>query len=159
MVEEALIVGGKPGLVNTTIPAEARANFTIRLAPGQDPETIAAAAERLLREAAPAGAQLELVRQATAAPAIIPADTQPVRLALDAVERVEGRRPLPIRVGGTLPLMSVLAARGIPTVLTGVAMPDCGAHSPNERIEVGALALGVEIVTELYRAFTELDSH
>ena len=98
------IVGGKPGLVNTTIPAEARANFTIRLAPGQDPETIAAAAERLLREAAPAGAQLELVRQATAAPAIVPADTQPVRLALDAVERVAGRRPLPIRVGGTLPL-------------------------------------------------------
>ena len=43
------IFGGKPDFVNTTLVVEAHARFTIRLAPGQDPDTIAAAAERLLR--------------------------------------------------------------------------------------------------------------
>ena len=153
------LIGGKPGLVNTTIPAEASANFTIRLAPGQDPETIAAAADRLLRQAAPAGAQLELVRDATAAPAIVPTDAPAVQLALDVVERVAVRRPLSIRVGGTLPLMAALAARGIPVVLTGVAAQDCAAHSPNERIELDSLGLGLEVARELYRAFAVLGSH
>ena len=44
------IIGGKPGVRNTTLSVEASAEFSIRLAPGQDVETIGAAAERLLRE-------------------------------------------------------------------------------------------------------------
>ena len=54
------LVGGKPGVRNTTLSVEASAEFSIRLAPGQDVETIGAAAERLLRDAAPAGAELEI---------------------------------------------------------------------------------------------------
>src|SRR5919201_144110 len=54
------IAGGSPDLVKTIIPAEARANVSIRLVPGQDPERIAAAFERLLGEAAPAGAELDV---------------------------------------------------------------------------------------------------
>src|SRR5207249_3179379 len=34
------IFGGKPDFINTTLVVEARARFTIRLAPGQDPDTI-----------------------------------------------------------------------------------------------------------------------
>src|SRR4051812_19514848 len=47
------LLGGKPGLRNTTVPVAAQVNFSVRLAPGQDIETIAAAVERLVREAAP----------------------------------------------------------------------------------------------------------
>src|SRR5439155_7252329 len=54
------IHGGKPEFVNTTLVVEAEARFTIRLAPGQDPGTIAASAERLIRDAVPEGAQVEL---------------------------------------------------------------------------------------------------
>ena len=49
------IQGGKPDFVNTTLIVEAQARFTVRLAPGQDPERIAAAAERLIRAAVPDG--------------------------------------------------------------------------------------------------------
>ena len=41
------ILGGKPGLRNTTIPVAAQANFSVRLAPGQSIDTIADAVERL----------------------------------------------------------------------------------------------------------------
>ena len=55
------ILGGKPGVRNTTLSVAANAEFSIRIAPGQNVETIGAAAERLLREAAPAGAELEII--------------------------------------------------------------------------------------------------
>ena len=47
--------GGSPHLQKTVLPVEAEANLSIRLAPGQDVEEIAAEVERLLREAAPDG--------------------------------------------------------------------------------------------------------
>src|SRR5262249_20232375 len=50
------IIGGKPGLRNTTLSVEASGEFTIRLAPGQDVDVIGAAAEQLVRDAAPEGA-------------------------------------------------------------------------------------------------------
>jgi acetylornithine deacetylase/succinyl-diaminopimelate desuccinylase-like protein len=49
------IIGGKPGLRNTTLSVQASGECTVRLAPGQDVDTIGAAAEKLLRDAAPEG--------------------------------------------------------------------------------------------------------
>ena len=54
------ILGGKPGLQNTTTVTSAEANFTVRLAPGQEVETIREAVEQLIHEAAPAGAEIDL---------------------------------------------------------------------------------------------------
>lgn len=150
------ILGGKPGLRNTTIPAGAQANFTIRLAPGQDVETIAAAAERLLRDAAPEGATLELTRDSSAPPGLVSPESAPIRLALQAFERALGVRPLLIRSGGTLPIVPALADKGIPTVLTGFALPESNVHSPNERLLVEYMPLGVAAARELFLGFAAL---
>jgi acetylornithine deacetylase/succinyl-diaminopimelate desuccinylase-like protein len=150
------ILGGKPGLRNTTIPAQAEANFTIRLAPGQDVDTIRAAAEGLLRDAAPPGAKLELASDDSAPPGYIPPDAPAVQLALEAFGRVVGRRPLLVRSGGTLPIVPALADRGIPTILTGFGLPESNIHSPNERMLLEYLPLGVVAAKALFRAFAKL---
>src|SRR3954470_20289159 len=54
------IIGGKPGLRNTTLSVYAAGEITIRLAPGQDIRTIGATAEKLMRDAAPAGADVDI---------------------------------------------------------------------------------------------------
>ena len=54
------ILGGKPGLKNTTTVTSAQANFTVRLAPGQEVETIREAVEQLIHDAAPDGAEIDL---------------------------------------------------------------------------------------------------
>jgi acetylornithine deacetylase/succinyl-diaminopimelate desuccinylase-like protein len=151
------ILGGKPGLRNTTLVARATAELTIRIMPGQDPAEIAAAAERLLREAAPAGATVELRSEGTPA-AVVGAGSEALRLARDAFERVFGRRPLVVRVGGTLPVLSSIAARGIPTVMAGLALPDSHTHSPNERMLLETFPLGVAAAAETYRALAALAS-
>jgi acetylornithine deacetylase/succinyl-diaminopimelate desuccinylase-like protein len=150
------IAGGEPHLQKTVLPVAAEANVSIRLAPGQDPDEIAPIFERLIRDAAPEGADVELERWSSAPPGLIPPDAPAIQLALDAFERVVGRRPLLVRVGGTLPIVPALADKGIPTVLTGFDLPEGNIHAPNERLLVEHIPLAVEAAGELYRALAQL---
>jgi acetylornithine deacetylase/succinyl-diaminopimelate desuccinylase-like protein len=150
------IVGGSPVLQKTVLPVEAEANLSIRLAPGQDVETIAAALEQLLREAAPAGAELELTRLSSAAAGLVPPDAPAVQRAQEAFERTMGRRPLLVRSGGTLPIVPALVDKGIPTIVTGFATPESNIHSPNERLLAEYLPLGIETAKELFRSLASL---
>jgi acetylornithine deacetylase/succinyl-diaminopimelate desuccinylase-like protein len=150
------IAGGEAHLQKTVLPVFAEANVSIRLAPGQEPDEIEAVFERLLREAAPDGADVEVERWAFSPAGLVPPDAPAIRLAQDAFEQVVGARPLLIRVGGTLPIVPPLAERGIPTVLTGFDLPEGNIHSPNERLRVEHIPLAVEAAQELYRRFAEL---
>jgi acetylornithine deacetylase/succinyl-diaminopimelate desuccinylase-like protein len=150
------IYGGKPDFVNTTLVVEARARFTIRLAPGQDPDSIAAAAERLLREAAPEGAELDLEVENAAAPGVFSPDAPAIQLGLEAFERALGVKPLLVRVGGTLPIFPALAEKGIPTIGTGFALRESNVHSPNERLRVEDIDRAVAAASELYRSLAAL---
>jgi acetylornithine deacetylase/succinyl-diaminopimelate desuccinylase-like protein len=150
------IIGGKPGVRNTTLSVEASAEFSIRLAPGQDVETVGAAAERLLRDTAPAGAELEISWQG-ANPGVVRADAPAVQLALDAFEQALGTRPLLTRVGGSIPLMPALTEKGIDTILSGFALPESNVHSPNERFLVPYFAAGIDTVAALFTALGRLN--
>jgi acetylornithine deacetylase/succinyl-diaminopimelate desuccinylase-like protein len=150
------ILGGKPGMRNTTIPALAEAGFTIRLSPGQAPEAIAAAAERLVREAAPPGVEVELLLGAAAAPGLVAPGSPVIRLGREAVRKALGTEPLLVRSGGTLPIMPALAENGIPTILTGFALPESNVHSPNERFLVEYAAAAYGAARELYLALAGL---
>ncbi len=150
------ILGGKPGLRNTTLVSSASAGITIRVAPGQAAIEIAAAAERLLRDALPEGATLEVTSVDVTPPATLPRATPVLEAARDAFERVFGRRPLVVRVGGTLPITAARAERGIPTVMAGLALPDSHTHSPNERMLLETFPLGVAAARETYRALGAL---
>jgi len=150
------LAGGSPELQKTVLPVEAVANVSIRLAPGQSPKEIAPEFERLLREATPDGADLTVDYWASSEPGLVDQASPAIRLGLDAFERVLGVRPLLIRSGGTLPIVPALAAKGIPAILTGFALPDSNIHSPNERMEVEYLPKGVAAAEELFRAFAQL---
>jgi acetylornithine deacetylase/succinyl-diaminopimelate desuccinylase-like protein len=150
------VAGGSPILQKTVLPVAAEANLSIRLAPGQDVDTIAAAVESLLREAAPDGAELELTRLSSSRPGLIPPDAPPIQRGLEAFERSFGRRPLLVRSGGTLPIVPALADKGIPTIITGFALPESNIHSPNERLLAEYVPLGIETAKELYRSLAEI---
>jgi acetylornithine deacetylase/succinyl-diaminopimelate desuccinylase-like protein len=150
------LAGGEAVLQKTVLPVSAEANVSIRLAPGQDVEEITGAFTRLLRDAAPPGAELEIDRRSSAPAGLIPPDAPAVRLAADAFERVVGRRPLLLRSGGTIPLVPALADRGIPTILTGFSLPNANMHSPNERLLARYVPLGVEAARETLVALGNL---
>ena len=153
------IASGSPDLVKTVLPVEARANVSMRLAPGQDPETIRTAFERLVREALPDGAELEITVKNSARPALTPTDSDAIRLAADAFERVVGARPFLARSGGTLPIYASLVARGLPTIATGFGIEsECNVHAPNENVPEDAIELGVETMREVFVRLGRLGS-
>jgi acetylornithine deacetylase/succinyl-diaminopimelate desuccinylase-like protein len=150
------IESGSPQLQKTVLPVVAQANVSIRLAPGQDPDVIAAAVERLLRAATPAGADLEVVRWSSSPPGLVPPDAPVIKLGQDAFERVVGRRPALIRSGGTIPIVPALGGKGIPAVVTGFSLPDAQIHSPNERLVADYVPLGIATARELFRELAAL---
>jgi acetylornithine deacetylase/succinyl-diaminopimelate desuccinylase-like protein len=144
--------GGEP---RTIVPCEARATVSIRLAPRQDPQEIAAALERLLREALPEGAELEATFQ-FAAPALFDVDLPAMRLAAQALERACGTPPAFVRSGGSIPVVAEFAARGIPTIVSGFGLPDDDIHAPNESYRLRSLELGEAAARELLLSFAAL---
>ncbi len=151
------ILGGKPGLKNTTVVSEAQANFTVRLAPGQTPEAVAPEVERLLHEAAPEGATVVVEElEGSTRPALVAADAPVIKIAQDAFETAFGTRPILTRAGGTLPIMPALMDKGIPTILTGFALPESNVHSPNERMLVEFFPRGIATMKELFTRLGDL---
>ena len=61
-----------------------------------------------------------------------------------------------MRIGGTLPLLAVLAERGIATIISGFVLPDDAIHAPNESYRLESLRLGEAAARELYRGLAEL---
>ena len=150
------IATGSPLLQKTVLPVEAIANVSIRLAPGQKVDEIAPIVERLLREGAPEGADVEVELWSSSPPGLVAPDARAVQLGLDAVEKVLGVRPALIRTGGTLPIVPALADKGIATVITGFGLPDSQVHSPNERLVADYSPRGTAAARELLLAFAAL---
>jgi acetylornithine deacetylase/succinyl-diaminopimelate desuccinylase-like protein len=154
------IEGGSARLLKTVMPAVAHANLSMRLAPGQDVDEMAGALERLLRAAAPPRAQVDVSVVSRVQPALFSRDALPIKLASQVFENVTGFTPVLVRSGGSLPFAAALAGRGIPFVGTGFDLPEGNVHSPNERLLVDHIPLGIEVARGLLMAFAQLqDAH
>ena len=150
------IESGSPRLQKTVLPVEAVANVSMRLAPGQTVAAMAPVFERLLREAAPEGATVDVELWSTGEPGYVDPEAPAIVLAQDAFEHVLGVRPVLLRSGGSIPVVASLVARGVPAIVTGFARPTAQMHSPNEHIPVAALREGLETTVEVLRRFGEL---
>ena len=146
------LVAGEP---RTIVPATARATVSVRLAPGQRSGEIAATLERLLREAAPPGAEVELSAH-RAEPAWFDVHAPAIRLAAEAMERACGLAPAFVRSGGSIPIVAELARKDIVTIVSGFALFDDDIHAPNESYRLESLALGEATSRELFRALARL---
>ena len=152
------IEGGSPVLQKTVVPATARANLSLRLAPGQTVARVTPIVEELLSRGVPEAAQLTVEVVASCDPGLTPADARAVQLAADAFERALGKRPLFLRSGGSLPIMPALEQLGMPAIVSGFAVPDSNVHAPNERMLVSHLGLAVAAARELFRSLGALNA-
>lgn len=147
---------GSSRLQKTVLPVEAVANVSIRLAPGQTTAAIAPVFERMLRDATPEGATLEVELWSKGEPGYVDPEASAVVLAQDAFEEILGARPVLVRSGGSIPVVAALVARGVPAIVTGFARPTAQMHSPNEHIPAAALREGLETIVETFRRLGRL---
>jgi acetylornithine deacetylase/succinyl-diaminopimelate desuccinylase-like protein len=143
------------GATRTIVPPEARADLSVRLAPGQDAAEISGALEALLRDALPAGAELSYAAE-LAEPSRFDPATPALRLARRALARACGAEPALIRTGGSLPVLAAFARRGIPAIVSGFALPDDGFHAVDESFRLESLELGRRSARALYAELATL---
>jgi acetylornithine deacetylase/succinyl-diaminopimelate desuccinylase-like protein len=146
------LTAGEP---RTIVPERAEASLSVRLAGGQRSEEIAGALEALLRAKLPEGAELELSVHGAEPSRFDPAD--PALLAARrALEKATGVAPVVVRSGGSIPILSAFAARGIPTIVGGFALPEDRIHAPDESYRIASLELGLEAARALYEELASL---
>lgn len=146
------IVGGWTGHGGKTVlPARALAKISCRLVPDQDPTEIAELLRHRIEQLAPPTVRTELRVLGASQPAIIQVDNPAVQIAMNAYERGFGVRPILMRKGGSLPILSTFSSvLDAPIVLAGYGLPSDRVHGPNERFHLSCLRRGIHTAIYLY---------
>jgi len=139
----------------TVIPAQAVAKVSLRLVPGQTYEKVGKWLTRAVKKLAPGYADVEVKLLHGGDPVLCDV-TDPAFQVLDqAFEAVVGRRTVPVRAGGSIPVVPALQRGGAPVLLTGIGLPDDGLHSPNEKVNVQQIRDGIQVFGKFFELFAE----
>ncbi|HZR05185.1 MAG TPA: dipeptidase [Candidatus Udaeobacter sp.] len=151
------IGGGYQGQgTKTVIASHAMAKLTFRLVPDQEGDEILKLAREHLRKNLPKGVIMEIT-DGHSGPWYLTDPHSPIgEAAQRALREAFNRDPALIREGGSIPIVSQFRGiLGIETLLLGLALPDCRAHSPNENFPLenfeGGIRLNKAILQELAR--------
>src|SRR5881296_3210152 len=149
------IGGGYQGVgTKTVIASHAMAKLTFRLVPEQEGDEILKLAREHLRKNLPKGVTMEITT-GHSGPWYLTDPHSPLgEAAQRALRKAFNRDVALIREGGSIPIVSQFRGiLGIETLLVGLALPDCRAHSPNENFPLenfeGGIRLNKAILQEL----------
>jgi acetylornithine deacetylase/succinyl-diaminopimelate desuccinylase-like protein len=140
------ISGGFTGQgAKTVIPAVASAKVSLRLVPNQREKAVQRQLARAVKAAAPKYADVTVDFIHGADPVLVDASGPYIKMIDEAFREVEGRGVVPIRSGGSIPVVPVLGKKGAPVILSGIGLPDDGLHAPNEKIAVEQFLKGIRV--------------
>ncbi len=129
----------------TVLPALASAKFSFRLVPHQNPQKIKEAVVHWLEEKCPPGIQFEVNSSAGVAAFVLETNSKYMQAAAAAIQAGFGRRPVYIRSGGSIPVVSLFTNElQIDTLLLGWGQDDDNLHSPNEKFSLNDFQKGIK---------------
>src|SRR5438034_222286 len=139
--------GGYQGQgTKTVIGREAMAKLTFRLVPNQNGEKIIALVQEYLQKNCPSGVKLDMAAGHAGPWYLTDPHSQYGEAAQRALKKAFERDPVLIREGGSIPIVSDFRdILGAETLLLGLALPDCRAHSPNENFPLDNLDAGIRL--------------
>ncbi len=141
------IGGGYQGKgTKTVIASHAMAKITFRLVPNQDGDTILKLAHKHLEKHLPPGVTMEITDGHSGPWYLTDPHSAFGEAAQAALQETFGKPVALIREGGSIPIVSQFRdILGVETLLIGLALPDCRAHSPNENFPVENLEAGMKM--------------
>jgi acetylornithine deacetylase/succinyl-diaminopimelate desuccinylase-like protein len=151
------IGGGYQGQgTKTVIASHAMAKLTFRLVADQEGDEILKLARAHLQKNLPKGVTVEITDGHSGPWYLTDPNSTIGKAAQRALRKAFDRDPALIREGGSIPIVSQFRGiLGIETLLMGLALPDCRAHSPNENFPLenfeGGIRLNKAILQELAR--------
>lgn len=152
------IWGGYQGEgAKTVLPSKAFAKISTRLVPNQNNEKISILFKEYFEKIAPKSVKVVVTPlhggQAYGCPIDLPA----YKAAEKAYIEVFGKRPVPVRSGGSIPIISTFEdILGIKSILMGFGLESDAIHSPNENFPVNNFLKGIETIPHFYKYFAEI---
>ncbi|MCC7245177.1 MAG: dipeptidase [Saprospiraceae bacterium] len=141
----------------TVLPSKAFAKISMRLVPDQDPEKIEKLFQKHFEKLAPKGVKVKVKPHHGGYPVVVPTDSVEYKAAEKAMEQAYGKKPLPQRGGGSIPIVAmfdqVLKAK---SVLMGFGLDSDDIHSPNEHYGLFNYYKGIETIPYFYRYYADM---
>ncbi len=149
------IWGGYTGEgAKTVLPSKAHAKISMRLVPDQDSAEITRLFTDHFTSLAPESVKVRVTPHHGGQPAVTPTDSEAYAAASAACEEVFGKKPIPTRDGGSIPIVSLFKNElDSETVLLGFGLDSDAIHSPNEHYGLKNYFLGIETICHFYRQF------
>jgi acetylornithine deacetylase/succinyl-diaminopimelate desuccinylase-like protein len=141
----------------TIIPYEASAAISLRLVPDQQVEAVWTALRTHFGALAPTGATIELERWGGSAGCAFDPSLPALVIARRVLTETFGRACAVARSGGAIPFVSALHRHGVPTILSGVALPTDNVHAPNEHLVLANYEAGVRAARSLIQELAALE--
>ncbi len=152
------IWGGYTGEgAKTVIASKAFAKISMRLVPNQDWKEITDLFKTHFEAIAPKGVKVVVKPHHGGQGYVTPIDTIAYQAASKAYETTFGKKPIPQRSGGSIPIVSLFEQElKSKTILMGFGLDSDAIHSPNEHFGVWNYFKGIETIPYFYEYFTEM---
>ncbi|MFT2009244.1 dipeptidase [Pontibacter sp. 13R65] len=141
----------------TVIASKAYAKISMRLVPNQSSEEITEKFTKHFMSIAPPSVQVLVKPHHGGEPVVTPTNSVAYQAASRAYEEAFGIKPVPVRSGGSIPIVAMFkSVLGIDSVLMGFGLDTDAIHSPNESFGLFNFLKGIETIPLFYQYYTEM---
>ena len=141
----------------TVIASKAYAKISMRLVPNQSSEEITSLFKERFIALAPEGVQVKITPHHGGEAYVMHAEGMEFQAASKAYVETFGKAPLPVRDGGSIPIVALFEETlDSKTILMGFGLDSDAIHSPNEHFGVFNFLKGIETIPYFYHHFTDL---
>jgi len=141
----------------TVLPSKAHAKISMRLVPNQSSEKITDLFESHFNKIAPEYVNVKVTPHHGGEGVVIPTDFPAYIAAKNAMETTFGKTPIPVRSGGSIPIVPMFEeVLGLKTILLGFGLDSDVIHSPNEHFGLFNFYKGIETIPHFYKNYANL---
>ena len=138
----------------TVIPSKAYAKISMRLVPNQSDEKITQLFSDYFTSIAPKSVTVKVSPHHGGEPYISPTNIPAYRAASKAMENTYGKKPVPVRSGGSIPIVALFEKElGVKSILLGFGLDSDAIHSPNEHYGIFNFLKGIETIPHFFLNF------
>ena len=141
----------------TVLPSKANAKISMRLVPNQTDHEIRELFSRHFESIAPASVKVKVTPHHGGLPYVTPTDSIEYKAAELAMEESFGKKPIPTRGGGSIPIVALFEQElGRKSILMGFGLDIDSLHSPNESYGLFNFYKGIETIPLFFKHYAEL---
>ena len=151
------IWGGYTGEgAKTVIASKAFAKISMRLVPNQSDEEITTLFSDYFKSIAPKSVSVKVSPHHGGEPYVSPTDIPAYVAASNAMETTYGKKPVPVKSGGSIPIVALFEAElGVKSILLGFGLDSDAIHSPNEHYGIFNYLKGIETITHFFSNYSK----